>query len=126
MDGTEVHVNFDAPAVLRKWPSLHNTRRTEGTGPYIIVDGTLDECVRQFIAKPVSARHLYEIRTSPQQPEEFGIVGSTLLNSLGCEIFSDGQALSNGFRTMTRSFAEILAQTIRRPLSENELDAALA
>ena len=68
MDGTEVHVNFDAPAVLRKWPSLHNARRTEGTGPYMLVDGTLDECIRQFIAKPVSARHLYEIHTSPQPP----------------------------------------------------------
>lgn len=68
MDGTEVHVNFDAPAVLRKWPSLHNARRTEGTGPYMLVDGTLDECIRQFIAKPVSVRHLYEIHTSPQPP----------------------------------------------------------
>jgi len=68
MNGTEVHVDFDAPAVLRKWPSLHNARRTEGTGPYLIVDGTLDECIRQFIAKPVSTRHLYEIHTSPQPP----------------------------------------------------------
>jgi hypothetical protein len=33
MGGREAHVNFDAPAVLRKWPSLHNARRTEGTGP---------------------------------------------------------------------------------------------
>ena len=34
--------------------------------PYLIVDGTLDECIREFIAKPVSTRHLYEIHTSPQ------------------------------------------------------------
>jgi hypothetical protein len=40
---TEAHVNFDAPAVLRKWPSLHNERRPEGTGPYLLVDGTLEE-----------------------------------------------------------------------------------
>jgi len=51
MDGTEAHVNFDAPAVLRKWPSLHNERRTEGTGPYLLVDGTLDECIREFMGK---------------------------------------------------------------------------
>ena len=35
MDGTEAHVNFDTPAVLRKWPSLYKQRRTEGTGPYL-------------------------------------------------------------------------------------------
>jgi hypothetical protein len=68
MDGTEPHVNFDAPAVLRKWPSLHNERRTEGIGPYLLVDGTLDECIREFMGKPVSTRHLYEIHTSPQPP----------------------------------------------------------
>ena len=33
MGGTEAHVNFDAPAVLRKWPSLRNERRAEGSGP---------------------------------------------------------------------------------------------
>ena len=66
MDDTGAHVNFDAPAILRKWPSLHNERRTEGTGPYQIIDGTLDECIREFMAKPVPTRHLYEIHTSPQ------------------------------------------------------------
>jgi hypothetical protein len=74
MDSTEVHVNFDAPAVLRKWPSLHNERRTEGTGPYLLVDGTLDECIREFMGKPVSTRYLYEIHTSPQLP----LVGAVL------------------------------------------------
>jgi hypothetical protein len=29
--GNEPNVNFDAPAVLRKWPSLRNQSRTEGT-----------------------------------------------------------------------------------------------
>jgi hypothetical protein len=52
MDGTEAHVNFDARAVLRKWPSLHNERRTEGAGPYLLVDGTLEECIRELMAKP--------------------------------------------------------------------------
>ncbi len=68
MDGTEAHVNFDMPAVLRKWPSLYKQRRTEGTGPYLLVDGTLDDCIRQYMAKPASMRHLYEIHTSPQRP----------------------------------------------------------
>ena len=65
----EPHVDFDAPATLRKWPSLNRERRTEGTaGPYIVVDGSLDECIREYKAKPASMRHLYEIHTSPQPP----------------------------------------------------------
>jgi hypothetical protein len=68
MGGTGTHVNFDAPAVLRKWPSLLNERRADGTGPYLLVDGTLDECIREFMAKPTTSRHLYEIQTAPQPP----------------------------------------------------------
>jgi hypothetical protein len=64
----EAHVNFDAPATLRKWPSLNNQRRTAGTGPYLLLGGTLDECIREFMAKPAPMRHLYEIHTSPQPP----------------------------------------------------------
>ena len=68
MGGTGVPINFDAPAVLRKWPSLRNQRRTEGAGPYLLVDGTLDECIGEFMAKPTASRHLYEIHTTPQPP----------------------------------------------------------
>jgi len=68
IDGNETHVDFDKPAVLRKWPSLQNQRRTDGTGPYLLVDATLDECIRGFMAKPAPVRHLYEIHTSPQPP----------------------------------------------------------
>jgi hypothetical protein len=68
MGGARAHVNFVAPAVLRKWPSLRNERRTEGTGPYLLVDGTLEECIREFMAKPTALRHLYEIHTAPQPP----------------------------------------------------------
>jgi hypothetical protein len=28
----------------------------------------LDECIKQFIAKPASQHHLYEIHTAPQPP----------------------------------------------------------
>jgi hypothetical protein len=66
--GPDAHVNFNAPATLRKWPSFNNQRRTEGTGPYLLLDGTLDECIREFMAKPAPVRHLYEIHTSPQLP----------------------------------------------------------
>ncbi|MBR1157397.1 hypothetical protein [Bradyrhizobium sp. JYMT SZCCT0428] len=73
--GPDSHVDFNAPAVLRKWPSLNNQRRTEGTGPYMLLDGTLDECIMDFMAKPESTRHLYEIQTAPQPP----LVTETLL-----------------------------------------------
>ena len=68
MDEPNVQINFDAPAVLRKWPSIKNERVSvaDGARPYLIADGTLDDCVRQFMAKPISQQHLYEIHTAPQ------------------------------------------------------------
>jgi hypothetical protein len=68
MDGAETPVRFDVPAILRKWPSLNNARRPGGSGPYLVLEGTLDECIRHFMAKPESTRHLYEIQTAPQPP----------------------------------------------------------
>jgi hypothetical protein len=63
-----VHIDFNAPAILRKWPSLNNERISASLGarPYLVVDGSLDECIRQFLAKPASQRQLYEIHTAPQ------------------------------------------------------------
>ena len=61
------HVNFDAPAVLRIWSSLDNQRR-EDTDPYPLLEGTLDECIQEFMTRPARYRHLYEIQTSPQPP----------------------------------------------------------
>jgi hypothetical protein len=61
--GRQPYVNFDTPAVLSKWASLGNERRND-SHPYLLVDGTLNECLRNFMAKPASARHLYEIRVS--------------------------------------------------------------
>jgi hypothetical protein len=60
-------LNFEAAARLYKWPSLGNLRR-EDRAPYMIAEGTLDECIRDFMAKPERSRHLYEIRTAPQAP----------------------------------------------------------
>ena len=68
MDGPEVQIRFDVAAVLRKWPSLNNARLADGAGPYMVVEGSLDACIREFMAKPVSVRHLYEIQTAPQAP----------------------------------------------------------
>ncbi|MBR0872320.1 hypothetical protein JQ633_18285 [Bradyrhizobium tropiciagri] len=60
-------LNFGASARLYKWPSLGNARR-EDRMPYMVADATLDECIREFMAKPEKTRHLYEIRTVPQAP----------------------------------------------------------
>jgi len=64
MDDTN-RINFDAPATLRKWPSLNNERKASAR-PYLIVDGTLGDCIQHFMAKPVGQQHLYEIHTRPQ------------------------------------------------------------
>jgi hypothetical protein len=64
-----VDIDFSAPSVLRKWPSLNNERISNAWGgvPYLVSEGTLDECIRQFMSKSAS-RHLYEIHTKPQPP----------------------------------------------------------
>ena len=80
--GPDPHVNFDAPASLRKWPSLNNQRRTDAAGPYLLFDGTLDECIRKFMAQPARVRHLYVIHTSPQPP----LVGAVLSQEIVAEL----------------------------------------
>jgi hypothetical protein len=60
------HIDFDAPATLRKWSSIKSERASTAERPYLIVDGTLDDCIRQFMAKPISQHHLYEIHTVAQ------------------------------------------------------------
>jgi hypothetical protein len=53
---------------LRKWPSLNNERVSASLGArtYMIIEGTLDECIRKFMLQPKSQLHLYEIHTVPQ------------------------------------------------------------
>jgi hypothetical protein len=80
--GNEAHVNFDAPAVLRKWPSLSNQRRTEGHGPYLLIEGTLDECLQEFAAKPASMQHLYEIQAAPKPPLKIAALPEGLIVEL--------------------------------------------
>jgi hypothetical protein len=61
-------INFHAPATLRKWPSVNSERISASLGarPYLIIEGTLDECIRKFMSQPKSQHHLYEIHTAPQ------------------------------------------------------------
>jgi hypothetical protein len=75
-------VNFDAPADLRKWPSFDNERHTDGYGPYLIVAAPLGECIREFMARPIATRHLYEIQTAPQPPLVSAVLSGELVVEL--------------------------------------------
>ena len=68
MPNEEVQINFGVHASLRKWPSLKNERVSTSWGatPYLIAEGTLDECIRKFLEMPVRQHHLYEIHTIQQ------------------------------------------------------------
>src|SRR5262245_66666401 len=57
-------VNFDAPAELRKWPSLNNERRPDRR-TYTLIAGPLDQCVREFMANLEATRHLHTARQPP-------------------------------------------------------------
>lgn len=81
MDHADLQIDFDAPASLRKWPSLKNQRLT-GVGPYSLVDDTLDACIKQFMIKPASQHHLYEIYTAPQPPLVSAVLSAELIVEL--------------------------------------------
>jgi hypothetical protein len=63
-------IDFNAPAVLRKWPSIGGQRNPslQYATPYMLLSGTLDECLSEFMSKPSSHHSLYEIHTKPQPP----------------------------------------------------------
>ena len=65
---SDTRIDFSAPATLRKWPSLNKQRVSASLGarPYMISEGTLDECIQQFMKLREAQRHLYEIHTEPQ------------------------------------------------------------
>jgi hypothetical protein len=73
---SESQIDFSAPAELRKWPSVNRQRVSAslGTRPYMMSEGTLDDCIQQFMRLPEPQRHLYEIHTAPQSD----IVGAIL------------------------------------------------
>jgi hypothetical protein len=73
---SDTRIDFSAPATLRKWPSLNKQRISTSLGarPYMIGEGTLDECIQQFMELREGQRHLYEIHTPPQS----ALVGAIL------------------------------------------------
>ena len=92
---SDAHINFDLPATLRKWPSLHNERLQEGRSAYLVFEGTLDACIKEFMAKPESSRHLYEIHTAPQPPLITEVLsGEQLVELVRLRDFSDRATLT--------------------------------
>ena len=65
---SDTRIDFSAPAELRKWPSVNQSALAASLGarPCLIVEGTLDQCIQQFMLQPEAQRHLYEIHTAPQ------------------------------------------------------------
>jgi hypothetical protein len=63
----DAQIKFDAPATVRKWPSLGNARRSDRE-PYLVYESTLEECLRFVMAKPPATRLLYDVHTAPQPP----------------------------------------------------------
>jgi hypothetical protein len=74
----ENDIHFSAPAILRKYASLGSQRRTDVDfpAPYLLHEGTLDECIQQVMAKPSSQHCLYEIHTKPQLPLVTEVLGA--------------------------------------------------
>ena len=68
MTAQDIQINFDAPASLRKWASIRSERLSDVPCPYLVQDGTLEECIAELLLKPASQHHLYEVHTDPQEP----------------------------------------------------------
>jgi hypothetical protein len=64
----EAKIDFNIQAALRKHPSINGlpAKDVVWPNPYLIFDGTLGECIDQFLAKPAAQRSLYEIHTIAQ------------------------------------------------------------
>jgi hypothetical protein len=66
MFATGSPIIYEARAHLKKWPSLRGRRLNRTSEPYLVFGGTLADCIRELLAKPVKAICLYDIVTEPQ------------------------------------------------------------
>ena len=53
---SDTRIDFGAPATLRKWPSVNKERVSTALGarPYMVIEGTLDECIQNFTSRPIA------------------------------------------------------------------------
>ena len=68
-----IPIAYDAPADLKKWPSLNNQRVASKT-PYMVYNGTLADCIRELLSKPIKQISLYDIVTERQPAFEGNIL----------------------------------------------------
>ena len=80
---------YGAPADLKKWPSLKGQRLNGKSRPYLVFSGTLAECVRELMSKPIKGISLYDIVTDPQPSFD-----QTVLSPGRCRGNRDAQGLS--------------------------------
>lgn len=66
-------ISYDAPADLKKWPSLNN-QRVASKKPYLVHTGTLADCIRELLAKPIKQISLYDVVTAPQEAFRTGVL----------------------------------------------------
>ena len=66
-------IAYDVQADLKKWPSLNNQRVTSKT-PYLVHTGTLADCIRELLTKPIKQVSLYDIVTKPQEAFDNGVI----------------------------------------------------
>ena len=69
----DLPIAYDAPADLKKWPSL-NSQRVTSKAPYLVHTGTLADCIRELLAKPIKQVSLYDIVTKPQEAFDSGVI----------------------------------------------------
>ena len=84
MSDNRAKIDFEARAVLRKLPSIGSkpAQHLNWSAPYLIYDGKLGECIDQFMAKPASQKHLYEIHTASQADIAGGVMTSDRICAL--------------------------------------------
>jgi hypothetical protein len=80
----EAKIDFNVPAVLRKHPSMNGLPKKDilWPNPYLVFDGTLGECIDQFLAKPAGQRSLYEIHTVAQTDVVTNVMSSEHITEL--------------------------------------------
>jgi hypothetical protein len=71
-------IHYDVWATLQKWPAADRLPRTgDILRPDQIYEGTLSGCIKEFMAKPISQRPLYEVFTEAQAAFKTTILSAT-------------------------------------------------
>jgi hypothetical protein len=73
----EIALRYDLSAALQKWDSVERVRTGDILRAGNVSEGTLADCVRQFMSKPIAERSLYEILTEQQPGLSTTILGPT-------------------------------------------------